>query len=438
MCVFQGRTSSAERSRTGKFISFLSRKILLALYCVVCVPLGSRFTMSCEKFLIIPIRRTRCVYPLTVCPYKKLTYFQKSFSHRHALLHDQNSGERCVPLRSVYGDSKHPNFFTVSNSSLSEFGVLGFELGYSLENPNSLVMWEAQFGDFANSAQIIIDQFISSGEAKWLRQTGLTLLLPHGYDGQGPEHSSCRVERYLQMSDEDPTKIPTDMNLDTRTQIQEHNWQIVNCTTPANYFHLLRRQVHREFRKPLIVVSPKNLLRHPKCVSPLDDFDDEEKSQTEQGIRFKRLIMDKTATSRAKDDSLPIEPNAKRGVFCTGKVYYELDAERETTGVESDVKIVRIEQLSPFPWDLVDRELRRYPNAEPVWCQEEPMNMGAFSHVAPRFQTLFKQKHIGRPLDALRYAGRAPAASTATGYGAVHAEEQVGLVKEALGDGPGN
>jgi len=358
-----------------------------------------------------------------------------TFSHRHALLHDQNTGARCVPLRSVYGDSKPHNFFTVSNSSLSEFGVLGFELGYSLENPNSLVLWEAQFGDFANSAQIIIDQFISSGEAKWLRQTGLTLLLPHGYDGQGPEHSSCRVERYLQMSDEDPTKIPPDMRLDTRTQIQEHNWQIVNVTTPANYFHVLRRQVHREFRKPLIVVSPKNLLRHPKCVSPLDDFDDEEKNATEQGIRFKRLIMDKTATSRAKDDSLPIDLGAKRVVFCTGKVYYELDAERETNGTENEVKIVRIEQLSPFPWDLVDRELRRYPNAEPVWCQEEPMNMGAFSHVAPRFQTLFKQKQISRPLDQLRYAGRAPAASTATGYGAVHAEEQVGLVKAALGDG---
>ena len=357
-----------------------------------------------------------------------------TFSHRHALLHDQNTGARCVPLRSVYGDSKHPNFFTVSNSSLSEFGVLGFELGYSLENPNSLVMWEAQFGDFANSAQIIIDQFISSGEAKWLRQTGLTLLLPHGYDGQGPEHSSCRVERYLQMSDEDPTRIPTDMSLETRSQIQEHNWQICNVTTPANYFHLLRRQVHREFRKPLIVVSPKNLLRHPKCVSPLSDFDDEEMSQTEQGIRFKRLIMDKTATSRAKDDTLPIERDVRRVVFCTGKVYYELDAEREAMGAEADVKIVRVEQLSPFPWDLVERELRRYPNAEPVWCQEEPMNMGAYSHVAPRFVTLFKQDKISRPLDALRYAGRAPAASTATGYGTVHAEEQVGLVKEALND----
>ena len=357
-----------------------------------------------------------------------------TFSHRHALIHDQNTGERCVPLRNVYGDSKHTNFFTVSNSSLSEFGVLGFELGYSLENPNSLVMWEAQFGDFANSAQIIIDQFISSGEAKWLRQTGVTLLLPHGYDGQGPEHSSCRVERYLQMSDEDPSRIPEDMTLETRSQIQEHNWQICNVTTPANYFHLLRRQVHREFRKPLIVVSPKNLLRHPKCVSPLSDFDDEETSQTEQGIRFKRLIMDKTATSRAKDHTLPIEPDAKRVVFCTGKVYYELDAERETMGRESDVKIVRIEQLTPFPWDLVDRELRRYPNAEVVWCQEEPMNMGAWAHVAPRFQTLFKQPHVNRPLDALRYAGRAPSASTATGYGSVHAEEQVGLVKEALND----
>jgi 2-oxoglutarate dehydrogenase E1 component len=239
------------------------------------------------------------------------------------------------------------------------------------------------------------------------------------------------MERYLQMSDEPPDKIPADMTLDTRTQIQEANWQICNVTTPANYFHLLRRQVHREFRKPLIVISPKNLLRHPKCVSPLSDFDDEEASQTEQGIRFKRLIMDKTATSRNKVDP-PLEPNAKRVVFCTGKVYYELDAEREAMQREDDVKIVRIEQLSPFPWDLVDRELRRYPNAEPVWCQEEPMNMGAWAHISPRFQTLFKEKHINRPLDALKYAGRAPAASPSTGYGLVHAEEQVGLVKEAL------
>jgi 2-oxoglutarate dehydrogenase E1 component len=352
-----------------------------------------------------------------------------TFSHRHALIHDQSTGERHVPLRNVYGEAKKKEFFTVSNSSLSEFGVLGFELGYSLENPNALVMWEAQFGDFANSAQIIIDQFISSGEAKWLRQTGLTLLLPHGYDGQGPEHSSCRVERYLQMSDEDPTKIPADMAFETRHQIQEHNWQICNVTTPANYFHLLRRQVHRDFRKPLIVVSPKNLLRHPKCVSPLSDFDDKEETQMEQGVRFKRLIMDKSATSRDKVNT-PVENSAKRVVFCTGKVYYELDSEREALGREKDVKIVRIEQLCPFPWDLVGRELRRYPKAEVVWCQEEPMNMGAYSHVAPRFQTLFKD--LKRPVDGLRYAGRAPAASTATGYGSVHSEEQVGLIKDAL------
>ena len=191
--------------------------------------------------------------------------------------------------------------------------------------------------------------------------------------------------------------------------------------------------MHREFRKPLIVVSPR-ICSAPQVRLPLSDFDDEEMSQTEQGIRFKRLIMDKTATSRAKDDSLPVERDVKRVVFCTGKVYYELDAEREAMGAEADVKIVRIEQLSPFPWDLVERELRRYPGAEPVWCQEEPMNMGAYSHVAPRFVTLFKRENIARPLDAWRYAGRAPAASTATGYGTVHAEEQVGLVKEALND----
>jgi 2-oxoglutarate dehydrogenase E1 component len=191
------------------------------------------------------------------------------------------------------------------------------------------------------------------------------------------------------MSDEDPREVPVNMDLVDRTQIQEHNWQICNVTTPANYFHMLRRQVHRDFRKPLIVVSPKNLLRHPKCISPLSDFDDEEISHMEQGIRFKRLIMDKTAESR--DLNAPVEDHAARLVFCSGKIYYELDAEREAMGRESDVKIVRVEQLSPFPWDLVSRELRRYPNAEVVWCQEEPMNMGAYSHMAPRFQTLFKQ-----------------------------------------------
>ena len=214
----------------------------------------------------------------------------------------KSRGERFIPLRNVYSGNpgRGQNFFTVCNSSLSEYGVLGFELGYSLEHPNCLILWEAQFGDFSNTAQVIIDQFISSGEAKWLRQSGLTLLLPHGYDGQGPEHSSARLERFLQMADEDPTQIP-EMEMERRTQLQECNWQICNVTTPANYFHMLRRQVHREFRKPLVVMSPKNLLRHPKAVSDISEFDNSDDNDSLQGVRFKRLIMDKTSKSRSME-----------------------------------------------------------------------------------------------------------------------------------------
>ncbi|KAK3256664.1 hypothetical protein CYMTET_34209 [Cymbomonas tetramitiformis] len=346
-----------------------------------------------------------------------------TFGHRHAVVHDQKTGERFVSLKNLPVQSE----FSVSNSSLSEFGVLGFELGYSMEHPNSLVIWEAQFGDFANSAQVIIDQFISSGEAKWLRQSGLVMLLPHGYDGQGPEHSSARMERYLQMCDDNPFEIP-DMDKETRMQVQSHNWQVVNCTTPANYFHLLRRQVHREFRKPLIVMSPKNLLRHPAAKSRLDEFDDVETNDL-QGCRFRRLIMD--ASAKVKDPkTMPIEPDFKRVVFCSGKVYYELAAEREKLGLNKDVAICRIEQLAPFPYDLVGRELNRYPNAEVMWCQEEPMNMGAFHHILPRMTTLMKSK--GRAGQEIKYSGRDPSAATATGFGEVHAREQAGLLEEAL------
>ena len=351
-----------------------------------------------------------------------------TFSHRHALIHDQVSGERFIPLRNVYSGNlgRGEKFFTVCNSSLSEYGVLGFELGYSLEHPNCLILWEAQFGDFANTAQVIIDQFISSGEAKWLRQSGLTLLLPHGYDGQGPEHSSARLERFLQMTDENPMEIPC-MDIDRRTQLQEANWQICNVTTPANYFHMLRRQVHREFRKPLVVMSPKNLLRHPKAVSSLDEFDNSDANDSLQGIRFKRLIMDKTSTSREMEP--PVEPDVERVVFCSGKVYYDLDDERDEAKNVDNVKIVRVEQLAPFPWDLVQRELKRYPNANVVWCQEEPMNMGAWWHIQPRMATMFK--HLERPGE-IKYVGRRPAASPATGYAQIHAEEQAALCAEAI------
>eukprot|EP00877_Chromochloris_zofingiensis_P000629 jgi/Chrzof1/10567/Cz05g03220.t1_OGD[v5.2] len=360
-----------------------------------------------------------------------------TFSHRHAVIHDQNTGDKYIPLAHLFPDEK-PGQFTVANSSLSEFGVLGFELGYSMESPNSLVLWEAQFGDFANSAQIMFDQFICSGEAKWLRQTGLVCLLPHGYDGQGPEHSSARLERFLQMSDENPYEMP---KIDEKewfggghlgTQIQKTNWQVVNCTTPANYFHVLRRQIHRQFRKPLIVMSPKLLLRHAKAKSNLDEFDDMPDDQGIVGVRFKRVIMDDTGLL-PKDRGFrpPQEPEYKRIVFCSGKVFYELHAERENLKKENEVAIVRVEQLAPFPFDLVRRELYRYPNADVTWCQEEPMNMGAYFHVQPRLDSCMRAE--GRPSTGrINYAGRPPSASPATGFGQVHQQEQAKLVHEAL------
>lgn len=363
-----------------------------------------------------------------------------TFSHRHAVLSDQSTGEKYIPLSNVYPGQK-PGQFTVSNSSLSEYGVLGFELGYSLENPNSLVIWEAQFGDFANTAQVIFDQFLSSGEAKWLRQSGLTVLLPHGYDGQGPEHSSARMERFLQMSDENPYELP---NVDEAqwftgahlgTQVQSANWQLVNCTTPAQIFHVLRRQIHRQFRKPLVVFSPKNLLRHPKCKSGLYEFDDEADDAGIVGVRFKRIIMDDTGPMpKSRAPRPPVEAHCKRLVFCTGKVFYDLHARREDLGLDKgQLSIVRLEQLAPFPFDLVCRELRRYPNAELVWCQEEPMNMGAYFHVQPRMISCLKSEGRSVPDGRLAFAGREPSASTATGFGEVHKKEQADLLNLALG-----
>ncbi|KAG5533341.1 hypothetical protein RHGRI_027516 [Rhododendron griersonianum] len=352
-----------------------------------------------------------------------------TFSHRHSVLHDQESGEIYCPLDHVVMN-QDPEMFTVSNSSLSEFGVLGFELGYSMENPNALVMWEAQFGDFANGAQVIFDQFVSSGEAKWLRQTGLVVLLPHGYDGQGPEHSSARLERFLQMSDDNPYVIP-EMDPTLRKQIQECNWQVVNVTTPANYFHVLRRQIHREFRKPLIVMSPKNLLRHKECKSNLSEFDDVQGHPgfDKQGTRFKRLIKD-------QNDHSDLEESIRRLVLCSGKVYYELDEQRRKVDGK-DVAICRVEQLCPFPYDLVQRELKRYPNAEVVWCQEEPMNMGAYQYIAPRLGTTMKA--LGRGgTDDVKYVGRAPSAATATGFQQHHVKEQAELVQKALQPEPIN
>lgn len=347
-----------------------------------------------------------------------------TFSHRHAVLHDQETDELYVPLNHLsknlspsaplsVPDKKTQAQFVASNSILSEFGVLGFETGYSLENPNALVMWEAQFGDFANGAQIIIDQFIAPGEDKWMRQSGITLLLPHGYEGQGAEHSSCRVERFLQMSDDDPNVIPS-MEDDKRMQIQQTNWQVVYCSTPAQYFHVLRRQIHRDFRKPLISVQPKHLLRLRQATSKLEDMG--------PGTQFQRVIPE--VSTELKDNE-----SVKKLILCTGKVYYDLLESRTEKNID-DIALVRVEQISPFPFDLVAAEAAKYKNAEVVWCQEEPQNMGFWTYVSPRIETALSQ--INDDPRRPSYVGRETAASPATGYHAVHQLEQKKLVDEAL------
>jgi 2-oxoglutarate dehydrogenase E1 component len=314
-----------------------------------------------------------------------------TFSQRHAVLHDQDDESLHIPLTSI---APGQATFEVHDSPLSEAAVLGFEYGYTLAEPNALVLWEAQFGDFANGAQVIIDQFISSGEAKWLRMSGLVMLLPHGYEGQGPEHSSARLERYLQQSAED-------------------NWQVVNCTTPANYFHALRRQVGRDFRKPLIVMTPKSLLRNKAAVSSLKDFG--------PGSSFHRVLPEAEA----------IKPGDKirRVVLCSGKVYYDLIADRTARKID-DVAILRLEQLYPFPEEPLAEELTKYPNAEVVWCQEEPENMGAWYFADRRIENTLKTiaHKAGRP----RYVGRHEMAATATGLLRRHNMEQAALVEQAL------
>jgi len=264
-----------------------------------------------------------------------------------------------------------------------------------------LIMWEAQFGDFANTAQVIIDQFISSGEAKWLRQNGLVMLLPHGFEGQGPEHSSARLERYLQMSDDDPRFVQSD-----ETLIQNCNWQVVSCTSPANYFHVLRRQVHREFRKPLVVMSPKSILRLKENVSDLDEMG--------AGSSFKRTISERQPEAIVPDDQV------KKVVFCSGKVYYEIRQERTKREVD-DMALITVEQISPFPYTQVMEDLKKYPNAEIKWCQEEPLNMGAWSYVEPRFVTALK-KGLEDSRE-ITYHGRKPEAAPGTGFAGLHAKE---------------
>ena len=298
--------------------------------------------------------------------------------------------------------SKKQKNFEVIDSLLSELGVLGFEFGYSLSEPETLVLWEAQFGDFANGAQVVIDQFISSGESKWSRASGLVMLLPHGYEGQGPEHSSGRLERFLQLC-------------------AQENLQVVNCTTPANYFHVLRRQMHRDFRKPLIVMTPKSLLRHKKCISNLEDF-------TKKNS-FHRILEDSAYLKGNKLISLKKDKKIKKVVMCSGKIYFDLIEQREKVKNDSIV-LLRIEQLYPFPVKQVGKQLKRYKNAKFFWCQEEPKNMGAWNTA---------RHYIDRTLDIIqvkgekvKYVGRNAAASPATGNLNKHLAEQKEILEKVM------
>jgi 2-oxoglutarate dehydrogenase E1 component len=314
-----------------------------------------------------------------------------TFSQRHAVLVDQTTQNEYVPLNNIAPDQAKIEIF---NSLLSEAGVLGFEYGYTLADPRTLVLWEAQFGDFANGAQVIIDQFLASGETKWLRMSGLTLLLPHGHEGQGPEHSSARLERYLQLC-------------------AERNMAVVNLTTPANYFHALRRQLKRNFRKPLVVMTPKSLLRHKLAVSQLAEF--------AAGTHFRSVIPE--------IDTIVAPEEVKRVVLCSGKVYYDLLAERREMAV-NDVAIIRVEQIYPFPVLSLPPLLAPYRNAQVVWCQEEPENMGAWTFVDRRIEKVLGGMDISAKRPA--YVGRAAAASPATGLAKTHAAEQAALVRSAL------
>ncbi|MFN3537852.1 MAG: 2-oxoglutarate dehydrogenase E1 component, partial [Brevundimonas sp.] len=322
-----------------------------------------------------------------------------TFSQRHSAFVDQVTEERYYPLNHIRtGQSR----YEVIDSMLSEYAVLGFEYGYSLSEPNALTLWEAQFGDFANGAQIMFDQFINSGESKWLRMSGLVCLLPHGYEGQGPEHSSARPERFLQMSAGD-------------------NWIVANCSTPANYFHILRRQIHRTFRKPLILMTPKSLLRHPIAISDAEDFT--------TGSTFHRVLWD-DAQKGHSDLALRPDDQIRRVVLCSGKVYYDLLAERDKRGAD-DTYLLRLEQFYPFPALSLVKELERFKGAEVVWCQEEPKNQGAWTFLEPNLEWVLTR--IGAAHSRATYVGRAASASPATGLASRHKYEQEALVNEALG-----
>ena len=321
-----------------------------------------------------------------------------TFSQRHSGLVNQDTEERYYPLNNVRAGQAR---YDVIDSMLSEYAVLGFEYGYSLAEPNALVLWEAQFGDFANGAQIMFDQFISSGESKWLRMSGLVMLLPHGFEGQGPEHSSARLERFLQMCGQD-------------------NWIVANCTTPANYCHILRRQLHRSFRKPLVLMTPKSLLRHKLAISTAEDFT--------EGSSFHRVLWD-DAQKGNSDTTLVSDDKIKRVVMCSGKVYFDLLEERDARGID-DIYLLRVEQFYPFPAISMAKELERFKKAQFVWCQEEPKNQGAWTFIEPNIEwvlTRIKAKSK-RPT----YAGRAASASPATGLASIHKSQQAALINDAL------
>jgi len=323
-----------------------------------------------------------------------------TFSQRHSVLFDQNTEDRYTSfnhLEDVQGQ------YEVMNSMLSEEAVLGYEYGYSTAEPNALTLWEAQFGDFANGAQVVFDQFISSGERKWLRMCGLVCLLPHGYEGQGPEHSSARLERFLQMCAED-------------------NMQVANCTTPANYFHILRRQLKRDIRKPLILMTPKSLLRHKRAVSRLDEMG--------PGTSFHRVLWDDAQLLANDKTKLVADDKIRRVILCSGKVYYDLYEEREKRGID-DIYILRVEQLYPFPTKAIANELSRFKQAEVVWCQEEPRNMGAWHFVEHYIEWVLNQ--IEAKQRRPRYATRPASASTAVGQMSKHLAQLKQLLDEALG-----
>lgn len=409
-----------------------------------------------------------------------------TFNQRHSVLYDQSTAKRYIPLNNICPGRQAE--FVVCNSNLSEAAILGFEYGFSLENENALVLWEAQFGDFTNNAQSIIDNFIASGEEKWMTPTGLVLLLPHGYDGQGPEHSSARLERFLQLCNDDPDHLPgfgpqhklqmeagfaaadedgkgyltradlkalikgvspervevlmQELDFGQQDRIERRDWDVfmaqwmrrnaekdhnlcvVNITTPANFFHLLRRQMNRPYSKPVVVMSPKYLLHHKLCVSKLADM--------ATGTYFRRVIADGDAADNVRNtiELLP-RKDIQNLLVCSGKIFYLLSNARRSRKLRN-VAIVRLEQIAPFPFDRVASVINRYPNAQLTWVQEEPKNMGAWAYVQPRLATALRELCRGREHTNVRFVGRATSATTATGSFQVHQMEMKAIINAAF------